>query len=237
MLWAGAMAMGFASWATAAAPAALKALAPEAVVAEAARRVLLEQAERDGLLAPEVEVTVLPSGPAPTCAAPFEAEPVDTRFASRMRFQLRCPGGETVKAAYVVRARVTAEVVITVSAVQAGKPIVASELTLDRREVGTTPDAISDIESVAGKASQRPLRAGQVVQKRLLAEATIVKRGDVVQIEARRGPVQVSASGEALEAGRRGDVVRVRNTTTSKVIRARIVDAGVVEPADMAGSP
>ena len=57
--------------------------------------------------------------------------------------------------------------------------------------------------------------------------------GRVVLIEARSGPIQVTASGEALEPGRQGDVVRVRNVNTGKVIRARVVDTGTVQPADM----
>ena len=79
----------------------------------------------------------------------------------------------------------------------------------------------------------RPLRPGQVLQKRLLAAPVLVKRGEVVVIEARSGPIQVTASGEALEPGRQGDVVRVRNVNTGKIIRARVVDTGTVQPADM----
>jgi flagella basal body P-ring formation protein FlgA len=47
--------------------------------------------------------------------------------------------------------------------------------------------------------------------------------------------VEVSMAGEALDPGALGEVIRVRNATSGTVIRARVVDAGVVEPADIAG--
>ncbi|WP_198156963.1 flagellar basal body P-ring formation chaperone FlgA [Aquincola tertiaricarbonis] len=220
--------------AVAAAPAAAVP-SMEAAVAEAAREALHLQAERDGLLAPEIEVSVSPVGTreAPRCAQAPLIETMENRFASRMRFAARCPGVEGSRTVFVVRGSLSAEVVVAATSVASGKPIAASDLMLDRRDVSSVPDPMSDIEEAAGQAALRPLRPGQVLQKRLLSAPVLVKRGDVVVIEARSGPVQVTASGEALEPGKRGEVVRVRNVNTGKVIRARVMEAGTVQPADM----
>ncbi|MEF7615605.1 flagellar basal body P-ring formation chaperone FlgA [Aquincola sp. MAHUQ-54] len=207
----------------------------EAAVADAAREALAQQAERDGLLAPEIGVSVAASGgkEAPRCAQAPVVDAVDTRFASRMRFAARCPGMDDTRRVFVVRGSLSADVVVAATSVPSGKPLAAADLTLDRRDVSSLADPLSDIDEASGQAPLRPLRAGQVLQKRLLTAPVLVKRGDSVLIDARRGPVQVTASGEALEPGKRDEVVRVRNVNTGKVIRARIVDAGVVEPADM----
>lgn len=207
----------------------------EVAVADAAREALQQQAERDGLLAPEIEVGVslLGAKDAPRCAQAPMVEAVETRFPSRMRFSARCPGVDGSRTFFVVRGTVSAEVVVAAATVPSGRPLAASELMLDRRDVSAVADPLSDIDEAVGQAAMRPLRPGQVLQKRLLSSPVLVKRGDVVQIEARSGPVQVTASGEALEPGRRGDLVRVRNVNTGKVIRARVVEAGMVQPADM----
>lgn len=216
-----------------AAPAAVPTM--EAAVAEAARDALRQQAERDGLLAPEIEVNVLPVGTkeAPHCAQPPLVETMENRFASRMRFAARCPGVDGSRTVFTVRGVLSAEVVVTATSVASGKPLAANDLTLDRRDISSVPDPMSDIDEATGQAPLRPLRPGQVLQKRLLSAPVLVKRGEVVLIEARSGPVQVTASGEALEPGKRGDVVRVRNVNTGKIIRARVVEAGTVQPADM----
>ena len=38
-----------------------------------------------------------------------------------------------------------------------------------------------------------------------------------------------------MNPGAQGEVIRVRNAASGTVIRARVVDAGVVEPADIPG--
>ena len=57
----------------------------------------------------------------------------------------------------------------------------------------------------------------------------LVKRRDVVRIVARSRFLRVSATGEALQDGRRGQFIRVRNLRSGRVIVARVVDAGMVE--------
>ena len=118
-------------------------------------------------------------------------------------------------------------------ALPANQPLAAADLALERRDVSAVRDALSDIDAVEGLSGRRALKAGQVVQKGLLIEPLLVKRGALVRIVARTGPVEVSASGEALDAGRRGEIVRVRNVNTGKVIRARVAGDALVEPADM----
>ena len=75
----------------------------------------------------------------------------------------------------------------------------------------------------------------EVLRQGQLAAPTLIKRGSAVSIVARKEQVEVSMAGEALDPGALGQVIRVRNATSGTVIRARVVDAGVVEPADLAG--
>ncbi len=65
----------------------------------------------------------------------------------------------------------------------------------------------------------------------------LVKRGSAVQIVARAGGVQVTHAGESLDSGARGQAVRVRNLASGKVIDARVVSHGVVEPISSAPMP
>jgi flagella basal body P-ring formation protein FlgA len=63
----------------------------------------------------------------------------------------------------------------------------------------------------------------------------LVKRGAAVRIVARREQIEVSMAGEALDAGARGALLRVRNANGT-VIRARVTGADMVEPADTPAS-
>lgn len=209
----------------------------EQQVAQAARQYILQQAARDGFVNPMVEVSVVNIARAAAPCRQAVVAPLDTQHPSRMRFAASCADKDEWRQEFVVRAELSAEVVVASAAVPAGRTITDNELALERRSISAVPDALSDPRSVTGLSSRRPLRAGQVVQKRMLVAPTLVKRGETVQIVARNGVVDVSAIGEALETGQRDEIVRVRNTSTGKIIRARITDKAVVEPATMFMQP
>ena len=211
----------------------LAAEAPEAQVARSARQFLLAEANRNGWVNTAVEVHVIsPNRELPPCREPLAVSPADTRYPTRMRFAATCPSDGWHRE-FVVRADISADVVVAATSIPANRVITASDLMLERRTVSTTPDALSDLTTVAGHSSQRPLRAGQIVPKTWLTAPILFKRGTPVRIIARSGPIDVSTDGEALEAGRLNEVLQVRNVATGKVIRARAIDSATVEPVDI----
>ena len=108
-------------------------------------------------------------------------------------------------------------------------------MELARRDVTMIADSIASLPAVVGLSSRRSLRAGEVLRQGQLASPVLVKRGAPVNIVARKEQVQVSMDGVAMDAGAQGEVIRVRNAASGTIIRARVVEAGVVEPAELAG--
>jgi len=202
-------------------------------VEAAARRSLDDQAARAGLVEPAFDVTVVKTGAAlPACAGALAVDDLDVRSASRMRFAVVCTGVQPWRQEVVVRAAVTARVLVAAADVQANRPLRDEDVALERRDVTAARDTLSDPQAVAGMASRRALRQGDLLHRNALVAPTLVKRGDAVRIVAREGGIEVTVPGEALEAGARDETIRVRNTTTGTVIRARVTAAGAVEPAD-----
>lgn len=211
-----------------------------------ARALLQERAEQARWIAPQFELSALDATPgrrsdAPlACAQPVSVEPLETRFATRMKWAVICTDAKADASGWrrevVVKARVSAQVLVMADEVPAGQPIAAEQLRLERRDVSATPDAISDTEAVVGRTGRSALRTGQMLARRLLLAPVLVQRGQGVGIQAGHAGIVVTAPGEALEAGREGEVIRVRNTRSGKVIRARVIDAGLVEPQAMGAS-
>lgn len=171
--------------------------------------------------------------PAPSCSAPVEVEAVDTRQFARMRFVARCPVAPGWRHDFVVRARVSAQVAVTAMPLRAGEVLTDEHITLERRDVTLIGDAIGAPDAAVGQTSRRSLRSGEVLRANQLAAPIVVKRGDQVLMVARHEGIEVSMAGEALDAGARGAVVRVRNAASGQVVRMRVADAGTVEPLDM----
>ncbi|MGK5077153.1 flagellar basal body P-ring formation chaperone FlgA [Janthinobacterium sp. HLX7-2] len=201
-----------------------------------AREQLALQAASAGLLAPQFQVAVVKSTrPMPACAASVALEAADSRSAQRMRFVAVCPGSNGWRYEMLVRGSITAQVAVTSAPVTANTPLQSGDVVLARRDVTMVPDSISSLPGAVGQSSRRSLRSGEVLRQGQLASPVLVKRGSAVSIVARKEQVEVSMAGEALEPGALGQLIRVRNATSGTVIRARVLDAGVVEPADMAG--
>lgn len=203
-------------------------------IEQAARAELDKQMAAAGLTEPQVDVSVVSPRPAPPCAQPVSVEPLDTRSTLRMRFVARCMDSPGWRYEYVVRARVSAMVVVAAAPVAANETLNSSQVTLERRDISGIADPISNPQEIVGQNSRRMLRPGDILRSSQLSSPVLVKRGDAVMMVARRDGIEVSTAGEAMDAGAQGAIVRVRNAGSGQVMRMRVAGPGTVEPVDMA---
>lgn len=211
------------------ASSAWSASALESAVERIAREHVNRYAESIGWAQPQLKLKFT-TGNLGGCADDSQIQTIDVRQPSRMRFAVICNGD---KRDVVVRATIAADVVVSVHDLKAGTPIDASSLKLERRDVTATPGAAANIDDVAGKTSRRALRAGQLVDRRWLNESVLVKRNSKVTIVARNAGVEVHVAAEALQAGKRGEVISVKNSANGTVIRARVIAPDAVEPLEI----
>ncbi|HEX9173720.1 MAG TPA: flagellar basal body P-ring formation chaperone FlgA [Telluria sp.] len=215
--------------------AAAAATSVVAQVEQAAREQLEKQAAGSALAEPRFELTVATSRPAPPCRQSVAVEPIDTRQVARMRFAVRCADGAGWHSGgwqyeYVVRARVSALVVVTAAPVAANAALTDADITLERRDITAIADPVAVAADAVGQTSRRSLRAGEVLRMGQLAAPVLVRRGEAVVMLAKVDGIEVSTAGEALDAGSRGAMVRVRNAASGQVVRMRVAGAGTVEP-------
>lgn len=194
-----------------------------------AREALAGQATRLGLRDAEFELTVLPPSPsAQSCTRAVEIESEDILHPSRMRFRVRC-AAPLWTSEYIVRGSVSALVAVAAVAVEANRPIAAEDLKLERRSLSSLDRALSDRSAIVGKASRRSLRPGSPIERGALVEAVLIRRGASLNIIARSEGIVAAMAGTALESGRRGEVIEVRNASSGKRIRCRVIGTDEVE--------
>jgi len=202
-------------------------------VKETALATVEQQAQSAALDDARVEVEVVKNTrPLPSCPQSVTVETADVRSFSRMRFVVVCESQPGWRYDFVVRARVSAKVAVAANDLMPGKFLSPSDVLLERHDITATPDAFSDLTAIEGMSARRTLRAGDVLRPNMLVAPPLVKRGDQVRIVARREQIEVSMSGEAMDTGARGALVRVKNASGT-VIRARVTEVGTVEPADL----
>ena len=94
---------------------------------------------------------------------------------------------------------------------------------------------ITDDDDLVGMSAKRQIRGSTIIHTSMIRRPVLVTKGAVVLIELARGAMALTAQGKAMEEGSKGDVIRVANLRSGKVIEARISGTNKVEVlADLA---
>ena len=86
----------------------------------------------------------------------------------------------------------------------------------------------TDIKSLLGQQTRRRLNRGQVITPNQVKPQLLVKRGEQVDLVARDDSFAVRMSGKALMDGARGQRIRVKNLSSSRIIEGVVTQSGQV---------
>ena len=106
----------------------------------------------------------------------------------------------------------------------------AADYRFEEQEVGTKgAKFMGENDVLVGKVLSRSLSIGMPILRAMLKLPDIVQPGSPVTLISKQNGVAVKMEGVALEAGHEGEVIRVRNTASRKILRGRILDEFTVE--------
>lgn len=118
--------------------------------------------------------------------------------------------------------------------IERGEPITTAQVSLVRRSVDRLDTFVTPADLATSKRAKYTIQPGQALLRSDIespaAEVPIlVKQQSMVKLVARLGDLQVTAVGEAMQDGRAGQRIRVRNVDSQKIVQGRVVDRSVVE--------
>ncbi|HHM04694.1 MAG TPA: flagellar basal body P-ring formation protein FlgA [Gammaproteobacteria bacterium] len=155
--------------------------------------------------------------------------PAGSRIPGKTTVGVRCTGSKpwTVYVGATVTVRV--HILTTTRPLARGEYLGPSDVTLTERELHTTTRAyLTNPADAVGKQTRRALPAGTLLTARQVKSPPLVRRGEKVLLLARAGALTVRMSGTALSDGARGDLIKVRNLTSRRVVQGEVSAAGVV---------
>lgn len=121
------------------------------------------------------------------------------------------------------------EVVRLVRALEAGEILTQYDFTRDYYLKGSVPsDHISPGELHGELLARRNLEQGTILSWYHLERKPVIDRGEQVTIILSISGIEISALGEALEKGSKGDKIRVRNLVTGQILHCYIEGKGTV---------
>ena len=139
--------------------------------------------------------------------------------------------GEPVRKLWVnATISVMADVVTVMQPLGKHQHIELDDLSVQRRNLADLPaDTVSRLEDALGNRATRMIYPNTVLQSSMMASPPLVQRGDIVKIVADAGPMTITATGMVKQRGRKGEIVRVMNTDSRRVILARVTGPGAVK--------
>ncbi len=116
-----------------------------------------------------------------------------------------------------------AETVVAARNIPARSLIGPGDLLLTGAE---TSGALTDPAAAIGMEARITLYAGRPVRPGDIGPPAIVERNQIVTLVFRRGGLQITAEGRALDRAGPGDVIRVMNLASRSNVMARISEDG-----------
>jgi flagellar basal body P-ring formation protein FlgA len=88
-------------------------------------------------------------------------------------------------------------------------------------------DIILHVDDLVGKTPKRGLRAGALIRSSEVQRPILIEKGSLVTLVLKTPLMVLTSQGRAVDPGANGDVIRITNTQSNKVVQAVVSAAGI----------
>lgn len=168
----------------------------------------------------------VPNGRVEFQVVPAKPDVIGSR---RMTLLTRVDGDVVDNRSFRVELEALAEILIAAENLQRRDLLTPEKVEFRLQDISDLKQPLFDDEEIYGKRLKRSVRVGQPLLRRQIDFPPMIKRRDKVTIQAQRGGLLLTAAGEAKEDGQEGDMIRVLNLGSRKVVLGRVTAPGLVE--------
>ncbi len=138
-------------------------------------------------------------------------------------------GERVFKTAGTVNVGILKKVMSAAMPIKGGEKLTTDKIIFETRDVSSLNDASLDsLPQLDGKIAAKFIQSGATLTASMLASPPLVNPGDQVEIQFSNGDITLRTRGIVKDKGSSGSRVRVMNVDTRKVIRATVIDKGLV---------
>ena len=167
-----------------------------------------------------------------TCDSPLEAFNKSTQSIGKQTIGVKCsyPISWTV---YVpVKVKVFSSVVVANRSLSANHIISKEDISTQSRDIGLLRQGYaSDITLLIGQKLKYAMSMGTVINNNSVRPQKIVRRGEQIMLVAAVGEMEVRMSGTALADAQLGQRVKVKNSSSKRVVEGIVEGPGIVKVA------
>ncbi|HEY3938960.1 MAG TPA: flagellar basal body P-ring formation chaperone FlgA [Bryobacteraceae bacterium] len=180
---------------------------------------------------PQIEIVEQSLAPAPAGELVFPLEGLSAVSDKPAIWKGYISYAGTRRFAVWVNARITIRETHLVSSVplRVGEPAVYGQLHLETYNGPLLREKVfTALSQITNLVARRDIPASATLRADMFEIPKEVERGDLVTVLIENGAARIETQGIAGQAGRRGEIIAVRNPKTGRPYRARIEDKGTV---------
>ncbi len=92
----------------------------------------------------------------------------------------------------------------------------------------STKTFLTGLDQAVGKVTKRAIALGEPLTTSLLQSPILVKPRGIVRLVAEKGLLRITTIGQVKDKGGRGDVVRVMNLSSKRLVYGRVIDSRTI---------
>lgn len=122
------------------------------------------------------------------------------------------------------------QVVVSATEISRAEVLSPQNLRYERMDLGRLGAGyFTDTTKIFGLTARRALNPGMIITNSAVVKPVVIKQGATVNILARVGSMEVTSAGQALQDGIEGQLIRVQNINSTKIISAKVIDGTTVQ--------
>lgn len=167
----------------------------------------------------------------PLCEGPLTVSlPGGARLdLNRIRYDVRCGDTGGWDVAVTVKPDIYLPILMAKETFERGHVLTASDMQLRKYNISSARGGyITNPDDIVGLTVKRRLREMQPISLAQLEAPTLVERGQQVVMIAQQDGIEARTMGEALKKGRKGDMIKVKNSSSERIVTAIVDGMGVV---------
>lgn len=155
--------------------------------------------------------------------------PPGQTIGARTLLQLQCPDQPGWRLLQVVSIQARAEVLVANQAIPAGTQLTQVLTSRQWRDVAALSQGYLDPARVDAMRARMTIPAGAVIALPWVQALPLVRRNQLINLQARLGGIVIGMAGEALSDGALGEHIRVRNRQSGKIVEGTVTADGLVD--------
>jgi len=164
------------------------------------------------------------------CSTPLEAYSHNNEIkAGKLSIGVRCNGTKKWSLFHTAKLTFYQDVLVLKQTLRRNMPITRDHVILTKKSTTKLHRGyFTSVQQIHNQLATRNLRAGDILQPSHLTSPKLIKKGEQVIILAASPSFSIKMAGKALSSGGLGEIIRVKNIRSKKIIEGTITRAGTI---------